>query len=258
MPQTILDQYRPSLLWRWNVPTLAWVVWDGSLTTGALTIGAVTQAGTWTVQPGNTANTTAWRIAGNDAAGAPAAGTVLAVQGIASGTVLPVNKTQVSSVAVLTNEGAAGTGSERVVLGTTATVSQNPVGGVTLGNTLGKVNQLKTGSLTTTATTADQVILTFTTTVGKVFYLQYLTVVVRLTTVSATAAILGAWSLETPSGTKDITMTNVNPTTSAVQPFMTSFDEPIPIAASTVVRVVCTPAAATSTLWIASFGGYEK
>ena len=35
-----------------------------ALATGANTIGAVTQSGTWTVQPGNTANTTAWLVTG--------------------------------------------------------------------------------------------------------------------------------------------------------------------------------------------------
>lgn len=35
---------------------------DASLPTGANVIGAVTQSGTWTVQPGNTANTTRWLV----------------------------------------------------------------------------------------------------------------------------------------------------------------------------------------------------
>ena len=35
-----------------------------ALPTGANVIGGVTQSGTWTVQPGNTANTTAWLVAG--------------------------------------------------------------------------------------------------------------------------------------------------------------------------------------------------
>lgn len=35
-----------------------------SLVAGAATIGAVNQAGTWTVQPGNTANTTPWLVTG--------------------------------------------------------------------------------------------------------------------------------------------------------------------------------------------------
>ncbi len=129
---------------------------------------------------------------------------------------------------------------------------------VSLGN-VNKTNVLKTGSLTTTTTTADQVVLTYTVTTGKTLYLQYLSLDVRLTAVSATATVLGSISLETPSGTKVITHTTVNPTTSQVDrihPY--SFSEPYPIASAVVVRVVCTPAIVTSTLWIANFGGYEK
>jgi hypothetical protein len=37
---------------------------NSALPTGANVIGAVTQSGTWTVQPGNTANTTAWLVKG--------------------------------------------------------------------------------------------------------------------------------------------------------------------------------------------------
>lgn len=130
--------------------------------------------------------------------------------------------------------------------------------GVSLGNTTGKTNVLKTGTLVTTATTADQVVLTYTVTAGKTFYLQYFTFIGRLTVIAAGASILGATSLETPSGTKAYTMTWTNPTISLVAPNTVSFCEPIPIAAGTVIRVVCTPAAVTSMTWIANFGGYEK
>lgn len=49
----ILDQARPSFMWRWDTGSLAWVVWDGSLTTGALTIGKVDQG---------TAGASAWLV----------------------------------------------------------------------------------------------------------------------------------------------------------------------------------------------------
>lgn len=153
---------------------------------------AATQSGTWTVQPGNTANTTPWLVTAS------------------------------------------------------------------LGNATGKTNVLKTGTLVTTATTADQVILTYTVTAGKTFYVQYLEILARLTVLSATATILGTASLETPSGTKDITVSLVQPTTAEVQRHQYVFSEPIPVAAAAVIRVVCTPAAATSTTWVANFGGYEK
>src|SRR5262245_3859031 len=128
---------------------------------------------------------------------------------------------------------------------------------ISLGSATGKTNQLKTGSLVTTATTADQVILTFTVTSGKTFYLQYVNVTARLTTFAATATNFGNASLESPASTKLATaiIANagvINP------PYAIEFPEPIPIAAGTVVRVVCTPATTTSYTWQASFGGYER
>ena len=45
-----------SLNWIWQVATLDWVVWDGSLTTGALTIGKVDQG---------TGGASAWKVDGS-------------------------------------------------------------------------------------------------------------------------------------------------------------------------------------------------
>lgn len=129
---------------------------------------------------------------------------------------------------------------------------------VSLGSNTGKTNVMRTGSLITTATTVDQVVHTYTVTAGRTFYLFYLILLSRLTTLSTTASILGTASLETPSGTKTITLDFVNPTTSDVRPHIVVFPEPVPISAGTVVRVVCTPNAVTSMLWRANFGGYEK
>jgi len=39
---------------------------------------------------------------------------------------------------------------------------------------------------------------------------------------------------------------------------LVQFAEPIPFAAGTVIRLVVTPASATSMLWVGNFGGYEK
>ncbi len=54
MAHQILGQFRPSLTYRWDVGTLSWVIWDGSLSTGALTIGTVDQgtggASNWAVK----------------------------------------------------------------------------------------------------------------------------------------------------------------------------------------------------------------
>lgn len=122
----------------------------------------------------------------------------------------------------------------------------------------GGTNVLKTGTITTTATTADQVVLTYTVTAGKTLYLQYVIMYGRLTVPAATATILGAISLETPSGTKVLTFDDMNPTTSELEFNPMPFPEPVPIAAGTVVRIVVTPAAATSMLWRGNFGAYEK
>lgn len=68
---------------------------------------AVTQSGTWTVQPGNTANTTPWLVTGSGTAGTAATG-VVTVQGIASGVAQPVTGT-ITAVTAITNALPSGT-----------------------------------------------------------------------------------------------------------------------------------------------------
>lgn len=114
----------------------------------------------------------------------------------------------------------------------------------------------KTGSLVTTAVTADQVILTYTVTGGKTFYLEYFRVDTRLTSFATTATYFGMTSLENPSGTKLITQMQAGAGITIIPPI--DFTEPIPIGAGTVIRVVCTPSSTTSYTWQANFGGYEK
>lgn len=128
---------------------------------------------------------------------------------------------------------------------------------VSLGRATGKTNVLKTGTITTSAITADQVILTYTVTTNKTFYVQYLAVDALFDTLSAVGTQLGTWSVETPSGTKVITLPETNPTTSGNEPAIFTFSEGIPIASAVVLRVVCTPAVTTSIRWYASFGGFE-
>lgn len=125
-----------------------------------------------------------------------------------------------------------------------------------LGTATGKTVTMKTGNLVTTAVTADQVVLTYTVTSGKTFYMQYLLVSSRLTTFATTATFFGALSLENPAATKLITIDLVG--AGGVTNPELEFAEPIPFAAGTVVRVVCTPSAVTSFTWKAAFGGYEK
>lgn len=132
-------------------------------------------------------------------------------------------------------------------------------GSVSLGTSTGKSAVLKTGQLTTTAVTANQVVLTYTVTAGKTLYLEYIDIQSRLTVVSATASVLGTVIIQI-GGVTVYTATFVNPTTSdqGSQAVRIPITEPIPIAAGTVVAFLTTPAATTSMLWTANFGGYEK
>lgn len=127
---------------------------------------------------------------------------------------------------------------------------------VTHGNATGKTVAMKTGSLTSTATTADQVVLTYTVTSGKTFYLQYFDLAARLTTYASTATNYGDCSIESPAGTK--LWTQMFTSVGQSLPLSHDFAEPMPIASGVVVRVVCTPSAVTSFLWRANFGGYER
>ena len=129
--------------------------------------------------------------------------------------------------------------------------------GLPLSTIASHTNVMKTGSLVTTAVTADQVILTYTVTSGKTFWLTYLSINVRLTTFATTATNFGNASLENPSGTKILTHMNSGSGITASSPY--SFpDYAHPIAAGTVIRVVCTPSATTSFTWQVAFGGYER
>lgn len=144
----------------------------------------------------------------------------------------------------------------KVDVNAAAAISNSPIGSVSLGNSLGKTNVMRTGALVTTAVTADQVVLTYTVTAGKTFYMTYLKIDCRLTTFATTATNFGNASLESPAATKLITQLTSGAGITANDQY--SFSEPIPIAAGVVVRVVCTPSAVTSFTWQASFGGYEK
>jgi hypothetical protein len=70
------------------------------------------QSGTWTVQPGNTANTVAWKVDGS-AVTQPVSGTVTSNQG---GAPWSDNITQFGGVALSTGTGAGGTGIPRVTV----------------------------------------------------------------------------------------------------------------------------------------------
>jgi hypothetical protein len=120
----------------------------------------------------------------------------------------------------------------------------------------GRTRVMELASLATSAATADQVIVSYTVTTGKTFYLEYYESSARLTTYAATATLFGTVSLEIGTGTKEITKDIFHAGVDGGKIFV--FSEPLPITAGTVVRVVCTPSAATAFTWKANFGGYEK
>ncbi len=182
----------------------------------------------------------------------PVSGTVTANQGAAPWS---ENITQLGGTAIDTNSGNKSAGTQRVVIATDQAQLTNSLLVDDVGVPTIKPN---TAALTTTATTADQVILTYTVTNGKTLYLLGAVLGARLTVLSATASILGTCSIETPSGTKILTVDFDNATSEFSDRQDVALAKPIPIASGVVIRVVCTPAAATSMLWRATLIGYEK
>jgi hypothetical protein len=162
---------------------------DGSAVTQPVSgTVAANQGGTWTVQPGNTANTTAWKVDGSAATQPVSAAALPLPAGAATASKQPaIGTAGAASADVLTVQGIASGVAVNAALAAAAASSNSPVGSVSIGTSLGKTLVMKTGTLATSATTADQVILTYTVTSGKIFYLTYLDVNARLTTFAATA-----------------------------------------------------------------------
>lgn len=115
----------------------------------------------------------------------------------------------------------------------------------------------KTGTLASSAVTADQVIVTYTVTSGKTFYLTGLAISVGLTTMAATASFFGTLSLENPSGTKLLTF-DMRAGQGATGTVPINLPNPIACPGGTVVRLVCTPSAATAFTWNGNLTGYER
>jgi hypothetical protein len=145
-----------------------------------------------------------------------------------------------------------------VVIDPAAAASSATIGSVSLGTSTGKTVVCQKATLNSTTVTADQVILTYTVTAGKTFYLEYVSIYARLSLLSSVSnTIFGDCSLENPSGTKLITFDCVGLGFMST-PSTITFAEPLPIAAGTVIRMVCTPANGVAFTWHANFGGYEK
>lgn len=117
-------------------------------------------------------------------------------------------------------------------------------------------NILKAGAKVTTATTANQVILTYTVPAGKTFNLSYLEANVRLTTFAATATLFGSLSLRV-NGAIGLTFTAAGAGILS-SPVYVELPDALPLQAGDLVEVVCTPAAATSMAWESNMAGFEK
>lgn len=144
--------------------------------------------------------------------------------------------------------GSDGTNARNVLTDTTGVVQTS------LGNT-NKTIKMSSAQLTTTTTTANQVIVTYTVTAGKTFYLQYFDCEVHLTSGAATATSFGNCTLQI-NGANVYTMMAQGNGQLSIQ--SQSLSEPLPVAAGQVVQWVTTPSAVTSFGWNANFGGYEK
>lgn len=126
--------------------------------------------------------------------------------------------------------------------------------------TRGVNNQPQNWSLTTTSTSADQEIGSRTPADGKKFCIQAIFIEVYLSTISDTAALLGLLSVRW-NGSAILGPLQASNTSSGAL-----FGVIIPLPGEYVVigdgskklDAVCTPAAATSTVWKVTIIGYER
>lgn len=132
----------------------------------------------------------------------------------------------------------------------------NVAGAVSIGSSSGKTVVMNTGGGTTTTTNATT-IHTYTVTTGRTFYLEYVDIFCRFSTLSATLADHGSFTLKI--GASNVYQAIfVNSTTGDRAHQLLTFGEPIPIASGTVIQMNAIAADTTSRNWRASFGGYEK
>jgi hypothetical protein len=178
-----------------------------------------------------------------------------------SGTVSLPTGAATSALQTTGNTSLATIATNTPALGAAVTASSSPVNiasdqivNVALGNT-GQVNVGVNGNLTTTATTANQVVVTHTVTSGKTFYLSSWDISVQATTVSATATTWGTCALQSPGGT---TLWQKQFGGSGSVGYDKEPATPLNFPAGQVVEIVCTPAAGTSFSWYGNLVGYEK
>jgi hypothetical protein len=142
-------------------------------------------------------------------------------------------------------------------LGVMAHASGTGNGAVSLGTTGTKGNVIKTGAATTSSAAYAE-ILTYTVTSGKTLFINALELEGRLTTPSATGAVLGACSMQIGRGSTVATFTFMNPSSEAADRVILPLAEPVTVSGGTVLVFSCIPAGSTSTLWQENFIGYEN
>lgn len=118
-------------------------------------------------------------------------------------------------------------------------------------------NACTSGTLASSAVTADQVIATYTVTAGKTFFLGSLLLNARLTAFATTATNFGVASLVV-NGRKIVTFNVIAGPGVLNSPLFMEPGWPLTFAAGDVLSVVCTPAAITGFTWDASLIGFEQ
>lgn len=116
-------------------------------------------------------------------------------------------------------------------------------------------NACTSGTLASSANTADQVIATYTVPTGKTFFLGTLLANVRLTTFATTATNFGTISLMV-NGSKIVTFTVVAGPGVLNSPLFLEPGWALTFAAGDVIKIVCTPSAATAMTWDGSLIGF--
>ena len=131
-----------------------------TLAAGSAVIGAVTQSGTWTVQPGNTANTTAWKVDGSAVTQPVSAASLPLPTSAATSANQSTGNTSLSNVdtnAGTTTDAAATAGSTGTIAAKLRAISRDLVANIVLAagaNVIGKVSVDQTTPGTTDRVTA--------------------------------------------------------------------------------------------------------
>lgn len=185
--------------------------------------------------------------------------TVLLIASVNPGTIVISNPLTLRDATIQSNTNVIKAGSSTALASDNAlvvTLSPNSSGPVSLGNSFSKTIKMSAGNLVTSTATSNQIIVTYTVTTGKTFYIEEADCGVILDSAAATQTQFGTCSL-TINGAVVWSQYMKGPgACSFQQPLI--YSEPIFAASTQVVQWVTTPASTGNFLWTANFGGYEK